>query len=170
MRKAAGMILVVVLLAAGASSSIAQTDLAAEDTTMHASGTFDVELAPQPSEEGGTPGRMSLAKQFHGDLDGTSRGEMLTAMTAVDGSAAYVAIEEFRGMLHGRSGTFALQHWGTMTRGAQELSVRVVPDSGTGELAGIAGQMTIEIANGVHSYALEYTLPESTQSEAAESP
>ena len=128
---------------------------------MHATGTFDVELTPEPSEGGGTPGRMTMAKQFHGDLEGTSQGQMLTAMTAVDGSAAYVAIEEVQGTLHGKSGTFALQHSGTMTRGAAQLSVRVVPDSGTGELVGIAGEMTIEIAaDGTHSYALEYTLPE----------
>ena len=131
-----------------------------EERAMHATGTFDVELTPQPSEGNGTPGRMLIAKQLHGDLEGTSRGEMLAAMTAVDGSAAYVAIEEFQGTVHGRSGTFALQHSGTMTRGAQELSVRVVPDSGTGELTGIAGEMTIEIADGAHSYALDYTLPE----------
>jgi hypothetical protein len=147
------------LLAAGATGSIAQTQPAAVgDTTMHAKGTFDVELTPEPSE--GTPGRMTIAKQFHGDLEGTSRGQMLTAMTAVDGSAAYVAIEEFQGTLHGRSGAFALQHSGTMARGAQELSVRVVPDSGTGELAGIAGEMTIEIADGAHSYTFDYTLPD----------
>ncbi len=119
---------------------------------MHATGTFDVELTPEPSEGGGTPGRMTMAKQLHGDLEGTSQGQMLTAMTAVDGSAAYV---------DGKSGTFALQHSGTMTRGAAQLSVRMVPDSGTGELVGIAGEMTIEIAaEGTHSYALEYTLPE----------
>jgi hypothetical protein len=162
MRYADG-IMVLALLTALASPSLAQPDpMAAEDTTMHASGTFDVELTPQPSEEGGTtPGRISIAKQFHGDLEGTSQGEMLTAMTGVEGSAAYVAIEEVRGTLHGRSGTFALQHAGTMTRGVPELSIRVVPDSGTGELEGLAGEMTIEIADGVHSYALEYTLPES---------
>lgn len=139
-------------------------DFATADTmegrAMNATGGFEVELTPQASEGNGTPGRMAIAKQFHGDLEGTSRGQMLTAMTAVDGSAAYVAIEEFQGTLHGRSGAFALQHSGTMSRGAQELSVRVVPDSGTGELAGIAGEMTIEIADGAHSYTFDYTLPE----------
>ncbi|HET6360639.1 MAG TPA: DUF3224 domain-containing protein [Gemmatimonadota bacterium] len=91
---------------------------------MQASGTFDVELTPQPSDGGATPGRMTIAKRFHGDLEGTSQGQMLTAMTAVDGSAAYVAIEEFRGTLHGKSGTFALQHSGTMARGAAGASPR----------------------------------------------
>jgi hypothetical protein len=161
MRHARG-IFVVVFLAAGAPRSMAQTQAATGDTTMQAIGTFDVQLTPQPSESAGVPGRMSIAKVFHGDLEGTSQGQMLTAMTRVDGSAAYVAIEEFGGTLHGRSGTFALHHSGTMTRGAQELSVRVVPDSGSGELVGLAGSMTIEIAaDGVHSYTLEYTLPES---------
>lgn len=159
MHRARRIMLAIALLAAGAAGSIAQAQpVEGEDTMMHAGGSFDVEVTPQPSE--GTPGRMSLTKQFHGDLEGTSRGQMLTAMTAVDGSAAYVAIEEFRGTLHGRSGTFALYHSGTMTRGTQELSVSVVPDSGTGELAGIAGEMTIEIADGVHSYTFDYTLPE----------
>lgn len=159
MNEKATIMLAIALLAAGASRSIAQTSPAAVgDTTMEARGTFDVELTPEPSE--GTPGRMTIAKQFHGDLEGTSHGHMLTAMTTIDGSAAYVAIEEFQGTLHGRSGTFALQHSGTMTRGAQELSVRVVPDSGTGELAGIAGELTIEISDGAHSYTLDYTLPQ----------
>lgn len=101
---------------------------------------------------------MSLDKQFHGDLEGTSKGEMLTAMTSVQGSAGYVAIERVSGTLHGRSGTFVLQHNATMTRGAPQLAIIVVPDSGTGQLAGLAGKMTINIADGKHSYEFEYTL------------
>lgn len=160
MGKATGIILAA-LLAAGATRSIAQTG-AEGDTTMQARGTFDVEVTPLPSEGGGTPGRMAMTKQFHGDLEGTSQGQMLTAMTAVEGSAAYVAIEEVRGELAGRNGTFALYHTGTMRGGVPELSVRVVPDSGTGELVGLAGELTIEIAaDGTHSYAFEYSLPES---------
>jgi hypothetical protein len=133
-----------------------------EADTMRAIGTFDVTLTPQtvaddPSD--GAIGRMSIAKRFHGDLTGASVGEMLAAMTEVDGSAAYVAIERITGTLHGRSGTFVLQHSGTMARGAQRLSVRVVPDSGTDELVGLEGEMSIEIADGRHSYVFEYTLP-----------
>jgi hypothetical protein len=127
----------------------------------HAAGTFDVKLTPQPPEdktEGSTLGRMSIDKQFHGDLEATSKGEMLSAMTAVRGSAGYVAIERVSGTLQGRSGTFVLQHTGTMTRGAPQLTITVVPDSGTGQLAGLSGKMTIKIENGKHSYEFEYTL------------
>jgi len=128
--------------------------------TARASGTFEVKLTPQATGEP-TLGRMSIDKQFHGDLRGTSKGEMLAAMTDVTGSAGYVAMERVTGTLRGRSGTFALQHSGTMNRGAPRLSITVVPDSGTGQLAGLAGTMTIDIADGKHSYELEYTLPDS---------
>ena len=101
---------------------------------------------------------MLLDKQFHGDLEATSKGQMLAASTAVDGSAGYVAIEGVSGTLHGRSGTFVLQHSGTMTRGNPQLIVAVVPDSGTGQLAGLAGKMEINIADGKHSYDFQYTL------------
>lgn len=120
-------------------------------------GTFDVEVAPLSSGDE-TPGRFSLLKRFHGDLEGTSRGEMLTAGTSVPGSAGYVAIEKVDGSLRGRAGTFVLQHTGTMTRGAPQLTITVVPDSGTGDLSGLAGQMSIVIEKGTHSYELEYTL------------
>jgi hypothetical protein len=103
---------------------------------------------------------MSIEKQFHGDLEASSKGEMLTAGTSVAGSAGYVAIERVTGTLHGRNGTFILQHTGTMTRGAPELTITVVPDSGTGELMGLAGKLMIEIADGTHSYNLAYTLAE----------
>ena len=128
----------------------------------HASGSFEVKLSPQVAEDRvGDPsvGRMAIDKQFHGDLEATSRGQMLAAMTAVEGSAGYVAIERVIGALDGRGGTFALQHSGTMTRGVPQLSITVVPDSGTGELVGLAGRMTIEITNGKHSYEFDYTLP-----------
>jgi hypothetical protein len=101
---------------------------------------------------------MSIAKQFQGDLEATSKGQMLTAMTEVTGSAGYVAIERVSGKLHGHSGTFALQHSGSMTRGAPHLTITVVPDSGTGELVGLAGKMTINIVDGKHFYDFEYTL------------
>ena len=104
---------------------------------------------------------MTIDKQFHGDLEATSKGQMLTAGTGVKGSAGYVAIEKVSGVLHGRSGTFVLQHTGTMTRGTPQLTITVVPDSGTDQLVGLSGKMTIKIADGKHSYEFEYTLPES---------
>ena len=131
--------------------------------TARASGTFEVKLSPLATAdqaEGLPLGRMAIDKQFHGDLEASSKGEMLTAGTSVKGSAGYVAIERVTGTLHGRSGSFVLQHSGTMTRGAPQLTVTVVPDSGTGDLAGLAGKMAIVIADGKHSYDLEYTLDE----------
>jgi Protein of unknown function (DUF3224) len=133
--------------------------------TTQASGTFEVTLTPQPAApdavgtEETSIGRLLLDKQFSGDLIGHSAGQMLSLMTEVKGSAGYVALERFSGILHGRAGSFALQHNGVMDRGAPSLSVRVVPDSGTGELAGLAGEMTIEVGAG-HAYTLMYTLPE----------
>ena len=102
---------------------------------------------------------MTIDKQFHGDLEATSKGQMLAFSTDVKGSAGYVAMEQVNGTLHGRTGTFVLQHSGTMTRGAPQLSLTVVPDSGTGELVGLAGKMNIIIADGKHSYEFDYTLP-----------
>jgi hypothetical protein len=127
----------------------------------HATGPFDVKVIPQ-DDKSDDPllGRMSLDKQYHGDLDATGKGQMLTAGSAVKGSGAYVAIEKVTGTLHGRTGSFVLQHTGTMTQGIPQLTITVVPDSGTGQLAGIAGKMTIKIADGKHSYDFEYTLPE----------
>lgn len=126
---------------------------------MTANGTFDVKLAPQDDKsEDVLLGRMTLDKQFHGDLAGTSKGQMLTAMTSEKGSAGYVAIEKVSGSLHGRKGTFVLQHSGTMNRGEQQLSISVVPDSGTGELVGLSGKMTIKIEGGKHFYELQYTI------------
>ena len=127
--------------------------------TRHATGTFEVTVTPQPADDSAV-GRMSLDKQFSGDLVGTSKGIMLAMGTAVEGSAGYVAMEQVTGNLHGRSGSFALQHSGTMAHGAQQLSITVVPDSGTGELAGLSGQMAILISDGKHSYDFEYSLKE----------
>jgi flagellar basal body rod protein FlgG len=124
-----------------------------------ASGSFEVKLTPQPPGESPI-GRMTINKQFHGELAATSRGEMLMAGTAVKGSAGYVAIETVTGSLHGREGSFALQHNGTMTRGAPQLSVTVVPDSGTGQLTGLSGTMTIKITEGKHFYEFDYELGE----------
>jgi hypothetical protein len=128
-----------------------------------ASGTFDVTLAPQiASDKGGDAAlsRMSIDKVFHGDLEGTSKGEMLAAGTDVKGSAGYVAMERVNGTLRGHSGTFVLQHSGTMTRGAPQLTITVVPDSGTGQLVGLTGKMGINIVDGKHFYDFEYTLPQ----------
>jgi len=131
--------------------------------TARATGPFEVKLAPlalsDVAAESGL-GRMSLDKVFHGDLEATSTGEMLSAMGSARGSAGYVALERVSGALHGRRGTFVLQHSGTMARGARSLSVTVVPDSGTGQLEGLAGSMEIVIEGKAHSYVFDYTLPD----------
>ena len=130
--------------------------------TTHAIGTFEVKVSPETEDkyEGSTLGRYSLDKQYHGDLEAISQGEMLTAGTSVKGSAGYVAIERVSGTLNGRKGTFVLQHTGTMNRGAFQLSVSVVPDSGTDQLTGLTGTMNIIIADGKHSYDFEYAIPQ----------
>lgn len=126
-----------------------------------ATGTFEVKLAPQPlaSVDGGPlMGRLSINKTFSGDLQGTSQGEMLSAGTAVKGSAGYVAMECVTGTLQGKSGSFVLQHSGTMNRGAPQLTISVVPDSGTDELTGLSGTLTIQITDGKHLYAMDYKI------------
>ena len=129
----------------------------------YARGTFEVKLSPQAPVEGvGDPtvGRLSLDKQFHGDLEGTSRGQMLAVQTGVQGSAGYVAMERVSGTLRGRTGTFALQHSGTMDRGSPSLTISVVPGSGTGALAGLTGSGTVGGAMGEEKmgYTFEYTV------------
>ena len=128
---------------------------------MQATGTFTVKLEPQlPASADSSLGRMSIDKQFNGDLEAHSLGEMLAYRSAVDGSAGYVAMERVVGTLHGRRGAFVLQHSGTMDRGAATLIVSVVPDSGADELAGLAGTLAIHIdAQGGHSYTFDYSLP-----------
>lgn len=127
--------------------------------TNRANGTFAVKMSPQEAEL--FVGRMTIDKQFEGDLAGTSKGQMLMASGgSVKDSAGYVAIEKVTGTLNGRSGTFYLQHTGVMTRGVGELTIAVIPDSGTDELAGLSGKMNIIIAEGKHSYEFEYTLEE----------
>jgi predicted flavoprotein YhiN len=128
----------------------------------HATGTFEVALKPQALFHETSPllGRLSIDKTFHGDLAATSTGEMLSARTSVKDSAGYVAIERVSGTLHGHKGTFVLQHSSTMTKGEQKQSITVVPDSGTDELAGISGSMTIDIREGKHFYTLSYSLEE----------
>lgn len=152
---------------AGAQTAAPQNAPTQKGTSMpaHATGPFDVKVTPLPPEDKvGDPsiGRMSIDKQFHGDLEGSSKGQMLTAMSDVKGSAGYVAIERVNATIHTpngpRTGTFALQHTGIMTRGTPQLTISVVPDSGTGQLTGITGTMNINIADDKHSYDFEYTL------------
>jgi hypothetical protein len=128
--------------------------------TTRATGTFEVKLTPQPADFAQDPtlGRMTLEKQIHGDLEATSKGQMLTGGTDVKGSGVYVAVERITGKLAGRSGSFLLQHTGIMTRGEPHLDIAIVPDSGTGELAGITGKMNIIITEGKHSYELNYSI------------
>src|SRR5271170_5882648 len=138
--------------------------LAQKEKTVaeHAVGPFDVTMQPQGEPDradGITLSRYSGDKQYHGDLDGTAKLIMLAAGTEVKGSAGYVAMERVTGSLKGRSGSFVLQHSATMTRGEPQLTITVVPDSGTGQLVGITGKMNIIIAAGKHSYDFEYTLP-----------
>lgn len=128
--------------------------------SKRASGTFDVKMTPMSPDEIGDPsvGRMVLEKQFHGDLEGSSKGQMLAVSTNVEGSAGYVAIERFSGMLNGQNGSFALQHLGRMSGGAFDLNISVVPDSGTEQLTGLKGKMVINITDGNHFFEFDYTL------------
>ncbi len=129
---------------------------------LQARGSFEVTMQPQSSrlDEGNTLARMSLDKLFSGDLQGEGKGEMLAARTPTEGSAAYVAVESVRGSLHGRAGSFMLVHRGWMDRGAQSLAIDIVPDSGSGALAGISGRLNIRIEDGAHYYELDYALPD----------
>jgi len=128
---------------------------------QHASGTFEIKLTPQTDPDGvgdKTIGRLSFDKQFSGDLVAHSKGQMLARRTDTPGSAGYVALERVEGTLHGRTGSFALQHLGVMTRGVASLTVSVVPDSGTDELVGIAGTMTITVVDGRHDWTFSYAI------------
>jgi len=138
---------------AGASESIQK------EVTMTARGTFEVKITPQLQDDsaGGGFDRLLIDKRFHGELEAVSKGQMLATRTAVEGSGGYVALERVTGKLNGKRGSFVLQHRGTMSKGVYVMQVTVVPDSGTDELAGIAGTMTIIIEGGKHSYNFEYT-------------
>ena len=134
--------------------------------TRRAEGSFDVKTTPLAADAatmGTLIGRYSLVKQYHGDLQATSKGEMIGAGEPSSGTAGYVAIEQVTGTLNGHTGSFALQHIGVMEGGSYKLSVAVVPGSGTGQLTGLAGPLTIVIAAGKHSYTFEYTLPTPAQ-------
>lgn len=158
----ASALLVMLLSAVGFAQDPTQK---ATSATTHARGTFDVKITPL-ADDGVDPAlkRMAIDKQIHGDIDGVSKGEMLTASTDVKNSAVYVAIERVSGTLNGHKGTFLLHHTAIMERGKPSLSITVVPDSGTGELTGLTGTMNIIIApDGKHSYDFEYSLPSSTK-------
>jgi hypothetical protein len=131
--------------------------------SAHAKGPFDVKLLPQTlSDQSADPklGRMSIEKQYHGDLEAAAKGEMLTAASEMKESGVYVAVERVTGTLQSRHGSFSMHHTAIMNRGTPELKITVVPDSGTDELKGLTGSMTITIDNGKHSYEFDYTLPE----------
>jgi hypothetical protein len=163
MQHRAGIVAVGIICLLLAATSIGQTNNPSPkevSTTMHATGPFEVKMLPQDDKVVDGVTRMLLDKQYHGDLEGTAQGQMLTGGMSADKSGVYVAIEKFTGTLHGRTGGFVLCHTGIMTRGKPELTILVAPDSGTGQLAGITGKLTINIAaDGKHSYDLEYTLP-----------
>jgi len=130
--------------------------------SQHISGVFDVKTIPQAATANEEPGigRMLIDKKFHGELEADSKGQMLAHMTSVKGSAGYVAMEKVTGTLLGRKGSFVLQHSGTMNRGEATLVLTVVPDSGTEELEGLSGSMTITIADGKHFYGFDFQLAE----------
>ncbi len=157
------MRLLPLLLLAFTTSLMAQTPPAStspEPTTVK--GAFDVKISHaenKPAVQSAQIGRMLLDKAFHGSLEATSQGMMLATQTGVKGSAGYVAMERVTGTLAGRRGSFALMHYGVMNRGTPQLILTVVPDSGTDELTGLSGEMTIEITGGQHFYTFTYRLP-----------
>ena len=157
------MIVAIVALALSASLFAQSASKESVTTIHHAKGAFDIKMTPMPADDyadGKALARVAADKQYHGDLEGSGKGQMLTATGEVKGSAVYVATERVSGTLGGRSGTFLLTHRGIMNRGAQRLEIDVVPDSGTGELQGIAGKLSINITpDGKHLYDFEYTLP-----------
>jgi Protein of unknown function (DUF3224) len=134
---------------------------------VHAQGSFEIKMTPdEPTdfEKANDIARFTSEKTWHGDFEGLSHGEMITGSTSSTGSMAYVAIERMTGRLNGRQGSFTFTHRATMMKGdapsAGELSVVVVPNSGTGELTGIAGSLTIHIdAQGKHTWTFDYSLP-----------
>lgn len=134
---------------------------------MRVSGPFEVKLTPEGPEdraEGSALGRLSIDKHFHGALEAASQGQMLSAVSDVPGSAGYVALERVTGTLQGRRGSFVLQHCGTMSKNGSQLTISVVPDSGTAQLVGLSATMSIRIVDGQHFYELEYMLPDARSS------
>ncbi|MGJ5815804.1 DUF3224 domain-containing protein [Paludibaculum fermentans] len=161
--RVAGVGLLALFLVLGVSNRLMGQAAKEKSVTIKISGPFRAKISPLQLEdktEGTMLGRMAIFKTYEGDLAATARGEMLTAGTAVQGSAGYVAVERVTGTLKGKSGSFSLQHSGVMDRGAAQLVITVVPDSGTGELAGLKGKMAVRIEpDGKHFYDFEYTLP-----------
>lgn len=159
----ASLLTAAIFLSAAPSQAAQPLQQKETPVSHHVEGPFEPKIAPLSADSaltGTTIARFSLDKQYHGPLEATAKGEMISQGSPASGSAGYVALEEVTGTLEGRKGTFALQHWGAMHAGKFELRVEVVPGSGTGELAGIAGTLTITIAkDGKHTYALDYTLP-----------
>lgn len=156
--------IVLMLALAGAGFGASPNPSAHKDTAMnqHASGVFDIKLTPQTvtdPAEAGFHDRLGFDKQFRGDLEASAKGVMLAVRTAVEGSAGYVAIERIEGRLHGRQGSFLLQHSGHMSHAGQHMTITVIPDSGTGELVGLRGQLAITIVDGQHRYGFDYVLP-----------
>ena len=144
-----------------AALSISASGQQKEKAPMHhAHGTFTVKVAPLTPAPAEGLGRFSIDKEIHGDLEATTKGEMYTGGDFKTGAAGYVAIEMVTGTLAGKHGSFALQHMASMDASGQKMQVFVIPGSGTGDLKGIAGTFTIVIADGKHSYDLDYTLPE----------
>ncbi len=155
----AGLLALSVMRSSAEPPAQAAINTNAGTNRMHAKGSFTVKLEPQKDTDSDPKlARMTIHKQFTGDLEGTSIGQMLSAGTEVKGSAGYVAMEKVTGKLNGRTGSFILQHSATMDRGAPTLSITVVPDSGTEELTGISGTMQIIIANGKHTYEFDYAI------------
>ena len=138
-----------------------------EPHVVHATGSFDIKMTPnEPTdfEKANDIARLTSDKTWHGDFEGVSHGEMITGSTASTGSMAYVAIERMTGRLNGRQGSFTFSHRATMMKGdapsAGELSVMVIPKSGTGELTGLTGSLIIHIdAQGKHTWSFDYSLP-----------
>ncbi len=128
--------------------------------TQHAKGSFEVKITPQSATTDTTLGRMDLDKTYHGGLEARATGTMLTAMGSGQGNGVYVAVERVTGTLSGKSGSFALAHKGVMDHGVQSLVITIVPESGTGALAGITGSLNIIIKDGGHFYTMDYTLPQ----------
>ncbi|HWU79553.1 MAG TPA: DUF3224 domain-containing protein [Caulobacter sp.] len=145
-----------------AASPVAASPIAEQTAMRHAKGSFDVSTKPveQDKAEGSILGRFSLDKVYHGALDATGKGEMLTVGTDVPGSAAYVATERVVGTLDGKTGSFALVHRGAMRGKDVSMVIDIVPDSGSGALKGISGRLVITVVEGKHQYALEYALPD----------
>jgi hypothetical protein len=160
MKRSAAFLSAFIFLQAGASTAQTASQVMVDQgrrVLQEATGNFDIQTKPEATIGDGI-GRFSLDKTFHGDIEGKSVGEMLAVRTSTPGSAGYVLIEHVTGKVKGRTGGFMLQHYGLMNRSKPELKVSIIPDSGTGDLAGIAGEMTINASDN-HSYVLTYSLP-----------